>query len=336
MKKRIIAKILVIGSVCVAAGVLVPRQFTNPEKYTGPSAQVTIGTALNDQSGLIWIAEQRGYFSENGLNATIKIFQAGRYAMSALLDGDVDVATVAEFVFVVSAMRDEKIRILGSICKADGHYLLARKEGKIREARDLKGKRIGIPLQTSAEFYLGRYLQLHGMNLHDVTAIDIQPTQLGEALTKGVVDAVLIWDPYAYAIEKTLGGNPVVRPAQGGQPWHWLLIAGNDYISNHTELIDRLLRSLYQAERFAVDNPAKAKRIVQERLNMDEAYIERAWPTIRLKLSLDQGLIIAMEDQSRWMIGRDQASNLRMPYYPSHVYWHSLEKANPASVTMIR
>lgn len=327
---------LIIAVVCFAAGVIVLRQLTFPEKSTVSPAQITIGTALNDQSGLIWIAEKQGYFTENGLSANIKIFQAGKYAASALLIGDVDVATAAEFVFVANAMREEKIRILGSVCKGGSHYLLARKDGGFREPRDLKGKRIGIPRETSAEFYLGRYLQLHGMNFDDVTVIDIQPTQLGEALTKGGVDAVLIWDPYAYAIEKTLGGDSVVWPAQGGQMWYWLLIARSDYITKHAELIERLLRSLDQAERFAINNPAKAKTVVQERLNIDEAYMERVWPNITLGLSLDQGLIIAMEDQSRWMIGSDPASNFKMPYYPSHVYWQVLEKLYPASVTMIR
>ena len=60
---------------------------------------------------------------------------------------------------------------------------------------DLKGKRIGLPRQTSAEFYLGRYLQLNGINLDDVTLIDLKPTQVEESLTKGDVDAVLDLGP---------------------------------------------------------------------------------------------------------------------------------------------
>jgi ABC-type nitrate/sulfonate/bicarbonate transport system substrate-binding protein len=336
MKRWRIVIILLSLAVCAVIGFVVLWHWPSGEKYSGPALQVTIGTALIDQSGLIWIAEHRGYFTGNGVNVTIKLFPAGKHAMGALLSSEVDVATASEFVFVVNALRDENIQILGSICKGDGHYLVTKKDGSIRKPVDLKGKRIGIPLQTTAEFYLGRYLQLNGINLSDVTAIDIQPTQLGEALIKGEVDAVLVWDPYAYLIEKNLSGNSVIKPAQGGQPWHWLLVARNDYVTKHTELIDRLLRSLYQAERFAIDSPVKARRIVQERLKIDDVYMERAWANIGLGLSLDQGLIIAMEDQSRWRIGRDRESNLRMPYYPSHVYWQSLEKVNPLSVTMIR
>ncbi len=187
--------------------------------------------------------------------------------MNALLDGEVDVATAAEFVFVGNAMKEEKIQTIGSIAKSEFHYLIGRKDRGIEQLSDLKGKRIGLPLQTSAEFYLGRYLQLHGINLDDVTVIDLKPTQVEESLIKGDVDAVLIWDPYAYSIEKSLGGNAVIWPAQSGQMMYWLLIAKRDYITEHPELIDRLLSSFNQAEQFAINNPDKAKKIVQNRLH---------------------------------------------------------------------
>ena len=203
---------------------------------------------------------------------------------SALFDGEVDVATASEFVFVGKAMKEEKIQTVGSIAKSDDHYLIVRKDRGIKQASDLKGKRIGLTRQTSAEFYLGRYLQLHGINLDDVTLIDLKPTQVEESLIKGDVDAVLIWDPYAYSIEKNLGSNAVIWPAQSGQMMYWLLIAKREYVTEHPELIDRLLSSFNQAEQFAVNNPDKAKKIVQNRLHTEEAYIERIWPKIRLTL----------------------------------------------------
>lgn len=336
MKRTTIVITLLILVVCGAVGIIVLSQLTNQKKYTGPPARVSIGTAPFNESGLIWIAEEQGVFAENGLNVTIKLFEAGKFAVRDLLDGNVDVVTAAEFVFVGNAMNEEKIQTIGSISKSEFHYLIAPKDRGIGQVSDLKGKRIGLTRQTSAEFYLGRHLQLHDISLHDVTLIDLKPSQLGESLTTREVDAVLAWDPYSYPIEKNLGGNALIRPAQSGQMMHWLLICRSDYITGHPEPVDRLLRSFDQAEKFAANNPDKAKKILQNRLNVEEAYVERIWPKTKLGLSLDQGLIIAMEDQSRWMMDNNLINNPKMPYYPDYIHWQGLEKVKPESVTVIR
>ena len=72
MKRTTIAIILFILVACGAVGAIFLSQRTIPQKYTGSPAQVTIGTSLFEVSGLIWIAEEQGYFAENGLNVTIK------------------------------------------------------------------------------------------------------------------------------------------------------------------------------------------------------------------------------------------------------------------------
>ena len=335
MKRTTIAIILFILVACGAVGAIFLSQRAIPQKYTGSPAQVTIGTPLFEVSGLIWIAVEQGYFAQNGLNVTIKIFEAGKYSVGALFDGEVDVATASDFVFVGKAMTEEKIQTFGSIAKSDDHYLIVRKDGGISQTSDLKGKKIGFTRQTSAEFYLGRYLQLHGINLGDITLMDLKPTQVEESLIKGDVDAVLIWDPYAYSVEKNLGSNVVSWPAQSGQLMYWLLIAKRQYVTEHPELIDRLLNSFNQAEQFAISNPDKAKQIIQDKLHTEQAYVEKIWPKIRLTLSLDQGLIIAMEDESRWMIDSNLTSSRKMPYYPDYIYWQGLKKVKPSSVTVI-
>lgn len=328
--------IILLGIVlCCAVGAFVANQLIIQKKYSSPVAQVTIGTSLLDTSGLIWVAEEQGYFASNGLNVEIKVFESGKNAVQALLDDQIDVATAAEFVLVGKTMKGERLQTIGSIAKQEFHYLIGRKDRGIQHVRDLKGKRIGLPLQTSAEFYLGRYLQLRGVNLSEVTLVDLKPTQLEGSLIEGGVDAAMIWDPYAYSIEKSLGRNAVIWPAQSGQMMYWLLIAKREYVTGHTNLIERLLSSFGQAEQFAASNPDSAKVFLQNRLHTEKAYVERIWPNTRLALSLDQGLIIAMEDESRWIMDSNVTSNGKMPYYPDYIYWKGLERVKPASVTII-
>jgi len=47
-------------------------------------------------------------------------------------------------------------------------------------------------------------------------------------------------------------------------------------------------------------HPNETKAIIQRRLQYDDAYMATVWPENQFSLSLDQSLILAMEDEARW------------------------------------
>ena len=61
----------------------------------------------------------------------------------------------------------------------------------ITNVGDIRGKKIGIPMGTINEFYLGRFLELNGMSLSDGTLVYQSPGQAVDAMTDGSVDAVV-------------------------------------------------------------------------------------------------------------------------------------------------
>jgi ABC-type nitrate/sulfonate/bicarbonate transport system substrate-binding protein len=52
---------------------------------------LTIGASKGDPAALVWIAQEKGFFGENGLNVTVKGFNAGKFAAKALEDDEVEV-----------------------------------------------------------------------------------------------------------------------------------------------------------------------------------------------------------------------------------------------------
>jgi ABC-type nitrate/sulfonate/bicarbonate transport system substrate-binding protein len=67
------------------------------------------------------------------------------------------------------------------------------------------------------EFYLGRFLNLHGMDRRDVTIVDVRPPQLVNAIVNGDVDVIIRWQPYVNKIKNRLGNGTVIWPAQSDQ-----------------------------------------------------------------------------------------------------------------------
>jgi ABC-type nitrate/sulfonate/bicarbonate transport system substrate-binding protein len=58
-----------------------------PDAYSGPVEKVTLGAEASLLPAAVWVAEDKGYFKEEGLDITIKKFDSGRLSFLAMLKG---------------------------------------------------------------------------------------------------------------------------------------------------------------------------------------------------------------------------------------------------------
>lgn len=308
-----------------------------PGGYSGPMESLTLGTVLLEPSGLIFVAEDQHLFTENGLNVTIQYYETGLSAANAMLTGETEMAgPVTEFVLVGKAFNEEKIQTVGSIDKVDYASIVARKDNGIEAASDLAGKRIGVARGTMLEFRLGRFLELHGMKISDIVLVDTALGKSAEAIASGELDAVLTVPPYTEAVKAKLGDTVVLWPAQGGQLSYQLIVAKTEWIEQHPQLIERFLNAISQAEEYVIQNPQEARRIVQQRMNLTENDIARIWSQNQFSLSLDQSLIVAMEDEARWMIANNLTAETQVPNFLDDIYVDGLDAVKPEAVNIIR
>jgi ABC-type nitrate/sulfonate/bicarbonate transport system substrate-binding protein len=334
MKRTVLVVIVVI--VVIALASLGVWYLQNPSKPdVGTPEPIVVGSPP-ESSALIYIADDQHFFAQNGLNVTIKEYDTGIHAVNDMItDNDPDISVAAEYIIVGKAFEHEKVQGIGTILRQQIFSLVARKDHGIYNVSDLKGKRIGVTPGTISGFYLGRFLELHNLNLRDVTLVDTLPAQFDEAIGNGTVDAVSVWGTYVNSIEDRLGPNAVVWPDQSGQQTYWTAICRDDWAAQHPELITRFLKSLDDAAKYTVDHPTEAKAILKERMGVDDTYIAQFWSNSRYSLSLDQSLIIAMEDEGRWMINNNLTAEKTMPDYTDYLYLKGLEEVKPEAVSII-
>jgi len=242
---------------------------------------------------------------------------------------------VSEFPLVRKALQDTPVRAWGNIDKGNFVYLVARKD-RIGNISDMKGKRIGTAQGTVAEFYLGRFLMLHGMTMQDITLVNVgDPTGWVNDVAAGDIDAISTAQPYANKARDRLGDNAVVWPVQSSQPVFSLVISTNSWLSNHPRPAAGFLEALAEAEDYATAHPAEAREIVRRKLELDPAYMDTLWQQNQFSLTLDQSLITAMEDEARWMIANNMTDATAVPDFRHSIYTGSLEEIKPGSVRII-
>ncbi len=304
--------------------------------YTGPIDRITIGTVGNETSTLVLIAANMGFFRENGLDVIIREYQSGNFSVDALLDNEIDLASCSEFALVERIFqRGKDLRCMGSYATVDNTEVIARKD-KVTNAADLKGKRIGVTFTSIASFYLGVFLTFNGLTLDDVELVDVKPFNMQEALEGGKVDAVITWEPNAWGLKEKMGDRVTAWPGQS-QPYYWLLVSTSEVVRAKTSATERFLAALARAEEFARQKGDDAKAIVGSRYNFDSAYLNHVWwSRTKYELSLDQALLLAMEDEARWMIKNGMSyGHKQIPDYLHHIYSDPLLRASPKSVRLI-
>ena len=165
--------------------------------YVGPVAKITLATYYGLESALIYVAEDLGYFEENGLNVTLKEYPSGKQCADALIAGEADISTSADFVLVSNSFNYTDLRVLGAVASCDNVDLVARKDRDINQLSDLKGKKIGVLRKSVAEFFLGTLSVLNDFSIDDIEIVDLTPPKNVEAISNGEIDAALVWNPFA-------------------------------------------------------------------------------------------------------------------------------------------
>ena len=293
---------------------------------------ITLGNMLYEYSGLVFIADDRGFFAANGLNVTLRDYVSTVASITGLENNETDITLVPEYSIVTEAFKKKNITVIGNSDKYESVFLISRKDRGIENVSDLKGRKIGGSKGTIGEFYLGRFLELNGMRIEDVTFTDMPTTQYVETITNGSVDAVIVVYKYLDQSREQLGSDLVAWPIQSSQKGYVVLTCRNDWASSHPETIIKVLKSVKQAEDYAITHPAEARAIIQKRMNYTDTAMADIWPDHEYALTLDQSLITAMEDEARWMIANNLTNATEIPDFRKYISTEGLKAVKPGSV----
>jgi sulfonate transport system substrate-binding protein len=309
-----------------------------PMENTSPAPEkVTIAYATMPHSALFLVALKQGFFLAEGLEVIAQAHEFGKLALDSLLGGKADVATAADTPIMFAVTRGQKIytlAILTTVNKATA--IVARKDRGIASPEDLKGKRIGVARGTTAEFFLDSFLSTRGIERREVRIVDLRPNEMPEALSRGKVEAVSTWNPALKNSQKALGDKALVFYDETIYSDIFCLAARSSFIEKYPGAVKKVLRALLRAEAFTKRNPLEARRLIAQFTGTDQRLLEEIWDSFDFRVTLDQSLVVSLEDQTRWAQRNKLTTGLHMPGYLDLIYLEGLQTVKPEAVRIIR
>ena len=222
-------------------------------------------------------------------------------------EGVADVATHAETQALRYSVRHPNLRIILNV--TEGLYrIVARKSAGIESVADLRGKRVATIAQTSSGYFLHRMLAEAGLSFDDIVAVPITPLSgMTEALRKGEVDAVVIWEPESENSAQVLGADLVEFHGDRvySEKFNLNTTAENLADPAARARIVRFVRAVIDAAAELNHDPAEAKRLVAEAGGFSERDVEDSWKHHRFNAAILPEMLDVLELEEQWLAARD-------------------------------
>ena len=307
--------------------------------FAAEAGTIRLGVPLQVSAAISLVAVDQGYFAKEGLKVAVKDFPSGLQALNeGLLAGEVDIVSTAEVPAVFASFARNDFSILASIGAIDGYSnIVASVKSGIRKPADLKGKRIATLKGAAVHFYLHLFLLKNHLSEKDIKLSYMKIDELPEALASGKIDAFSSTDLSVSQAKAKLGSDGIVVFEEPNlYAYIYVLVASKKFVSENPDAAKSILKALIRAEEFIKKQPEDAMKIVSKKLNLPLTEFADSWSKSSFKVQLPQSLILAMEDEARWVRDSKLVESNTLPNYLDYIHIDSLKSVRPRSVGIIR
>jgi sulfonate transport system substrate-binding protein len=242
---------------------------------------ITIHIGIQQSLGPLLLAKEKGWFEKEFKKEGVKVkwteFQSGPPHFEAMASNNLDFGVVGNSPVISAQAANIAFKeISKSSDGLKGDAILVPKGSKIKDLKDLKGKKIAVAKGSSGFNFLYEALEHAGLKASDVEMIQLQPDEAQAAFDTRKVDAWAIWEPYiSYETiknkAKVLADGETLNVYSPG-----FIIARSDFTEEHPDLTVRFLKVYEKARRWQNEHFDEAVSIYAKAKKLDEKVVARS------------------------------------------------------------
>lgn len=284
-----------------------------------------------------FVAKEKNLFAKHKVEPQLIECLGGNRCMKELTEGRADMATASDLPFMFAAYQGKPISLITTfVTNKEDMKFIVRKSVVKGGVQALAGKRIGYVEKASSHYYMDLFLLYQGIDPKTVVPVPMGAEALADALVKGDVDAISVWEPWGQVALRMGGPEVAVMSVPKLYSQTFNLMATNEYRLTQAKPTQAVLTALDEAIQFIKKNPNEAKQILVRHAGVDLEVIKATWPTYQFELSLQQSLLTTVQGEARWARREGHVDKaLAEPEFLNFIDSSLLRKIKPAAVDFV-
>lgn len=254
------------------------------------------------------MAQELGYFRDEGLDVELVPVQSGPAAVAATASGAID-ASFGDVLAWASGLANgfTQVKLILPGTHGAVSQLLVRQGSPIREPADFVGKRIGIPPPPMIGVSIKVWLANAGVDVNSVKFVTIPNSGDGHALARGDVDAVVTFEPATTRLILEQNAVALIDPTLVGPPKEATFTAyyaSEAFLERDPQVAERFINALrHGAHRFADTPRLEAIAVRGKYSGIDLIELSKTTPGLidKIDLGAPQLSAVNIDETQNWV-----------------------------------
>lgn len=244
---------------------------SNSGDTDGSLEVVNVGVVPSASFVQIYIAIDKGFFEDEGLDVQPQDIQNAASIVPSILNGQLDFGAVAVSPFIAAVDKGLPLKAVANASNnveegtADNTGIMVAPDSGITRAKDLEGKVVAVNgLAALPHIAAEEAIRKDGGDPSKVTFVAIGFPDMGGALSQERVDAIAVVEPFFSAAANA--GNVLVTElyAAAFNPGSTatLYITSDELIASNSDMVERFQKAIDKANDLAADDSALVEEIL--------------------------------------------------------------------------
>lgn len=274
---------LLLGVGIIAALAIILLIWPAIDQIIGPgkSPPLKIGISVYPGFAPFFVAQEKGFFAKEGVNAEIVTITDANQLISALAGNQVQLLTsTADFTTVVADAGVDIKEIFATDIGYGSDGLLTKND--VNSINDLKGKTIYLSLGTPSHFLLRTITKDLGFGKNDIALVQMEADQVGAAFVAGKIDYGMSWEPWLSKASERKDGKLLFSSRDKPGIITDTIVVRTDILQSRRKDVKAIMRAWFDAVDFVKSNPEEANAIMARNLGVPMEDFKAQLQTVKL------------------------------------------------------